>query len=382
MLFFISCIRNTETKNADLLQIKCENCKGDKDSEQLHYRTVKIIPFETNGNSLISNIQRLEIIDSLILIQDFQGASSKLLLFDQQGKYITQIGQFGNGPEEYISLKSFFINEKRGHVTIIDEMKSSFITYDLKGKFVSSIPIPLNNIKSANYALLTGDNKLLINYLISFEDNKAYSFMNNKNFTKIENIFNYYPIEVSGYMYPFSDHPMTKSDDGIDFIMPLSDTIFNFNKGVTKPKFLIETPSKIAPKEYFKTDIKNSYNYLLYEYSKKGYFPGFESIFETTHHILLNYKKDGIILGYYIANKKEQKGTYLLYTMNNKIEKVPFFEIKCSDPNYFIGVSSAQDLLNIRNQIKENDETMELNKIINNLKFDDNPVLFLYEIIY
>lgn len=35
MLSFISCIRNTETKNADLLQIKCENCKGDKDSEQL-----------------------------------------------------------------------------------------------------------------------------------------------------------------------------------------------------------------------------------------------------------------------------------------------------------------------------------------------------------
>ena len=56
-------------------------------------------------------------------------------------------------------------------------------------------------------------------------------------------------------MYPF-DHPMTKSDDGIDFIMPISDTVFNFDKGVTKPKFLIETPSKIAPKNILKLILK------------------------------------------------------------------------------------------------------------------------------
>ena len=371
LIIIVSSCSGTKNDTQDIVKLKYNK------NIEFKYRNVKIVPLETNMNSLLGDIKRIEFIDSLILIQD---SSLNLFLFNGNGKFVSKIGGYGEGPSEYSSISSFYVDKKNKYITILDEIKSSLISYDIKGQYISSESIPLNNIKSANYATLDKDGNILINYLISFEKTKAYSFINKKNISNKSVVFDYDPIETEGYMYPFSKHPISVTEKGLDFIMPLSDTIYNFNNEDVRAKYLIETPTPLAPKEEFKTNIQKSYTKLAFEYGRKGFFTGFISIFETPKNILLNYKSEGIILGYYVANKNNLEGNYYLYSEENSMPKVPFFEIIASDGKYFIGTALAQDLLNMKEKIEINDETKNLLTIINELNFDDNPVLFAYDV--
>lgn len=60
--------------------------------------TVIYIPLETTKESFIQYIDQLWMNDSVILINN---SSIGLLMFQQNGKFIRQIGKQGRGPEEY-----------------------------------------------------------------------------------------------------------------------------------------------------------------------------------------------------------------------------------------------------------------------------------------
>lgn len=67
--------------------------------------------------------------DSIIFVSEF----GKLYTFTREGKFVSQISRKGEGPEEYIVLSSFYIDNKKQQVTIIDNYKNVLINYDFMG---------------------------------------------------------------------------------------------------------------------------------------------------------------------------------------------------------------------------------------------------------
>ena len=80
--------------------------------------TYKFIPLETNDSCLFSEIREIKIVDNKIYIIDDK--RSKLLVFDISGKFITQIGNLGNGPGEYVAPSNFNIDKEKQIITIAD----------------------------------------------------------------------------------------------------------------------------------------------------------------------------------------------------------------------------------------------------------------------
>lgn len=339
--------------------------------EALAYKNVELIKLETSPLSLLGNINRIEMNDSLIFISEFE----RLSLFTRKGKFVSQIGSKGNGPDEYIVLSSFYIDNEKQQVTIIDDYKNVLLNYDFKGKYLSTVSVPKKSFLSSRCTLLTEDNKLLSYYMMDMNDTKAYSLFDIES-QEVKHYFSYHPITVGNYMYPFSLHSMARTGKDIDIIMPLCDTIFTYQSKTSsfEPKYIVETPQEMIPKDKIRKNTP-SYTGDIYKLCKQGYFPGFTGIFETDTKVLLEYKDQGFVLGFFLFDKSSKAGHYYLCTYNEDETTLPFFHTIHAYKNAFVGCVQPEELLELKNI-----QDKELRESISELNEDDNPCLVLYEL--
>jgi len=373
----ISCKNEKQVFNCE--QLHCLNCLEGPSNDQPAYDSISFIKLETNPNCLITDLRQLEMNDSLIFLLDL---SNCLYVFNKEGNFISKIGRKGDGPDEYINLSTFYVDNENNKIVIVDDAKGSFITYDFTGKFLSSIHVPIENIRRSRQALLSDNNNLLLYNMMnmSMEDNMAYSIINLNTGHLKGKYYTYNPIKLNNYLYSFSNHPMVKFEDEIHFIMPLSDTIYCYSKSMFSTKYIVETSQRLIKKEQIAPNT-SSYSSEIFRLGKEGYFTGFTAIFETKNKILLEYNEQGMILGYFLFDKQKKEGFRYLYNYDDKlIKKVPFFRIVYSLPNdQFIGIANPDYLLGLKDKLDVSNPTVRrFKEMFDKTKEDDNPILFIY----
>ena len=98
----------------DLIVIKPE-LTGSTDATQL-FRNIRLVPLETTPECLIGSIDRMQVYEERIFIQD--GMSNALLTFDLNGKFLSKIGAVGHGPGEYVQIDYFHIDLEIGRAHV------------------------------------------------------------------------------------------------------------------------------------------------------------------------------------------------------------------------------------------------------------------------
>jgi len=93
------------------------------------------IPLETNPDCMIDKINHIELSSSYIFVNDV----NRLLQFDKTGKFIRQIGRQGRGPEEYVNINNFCINEIENEIYILTYDK--VLIFDLNGRFIRTLKL-------------------------------------------------------------------------------------------------------------------------------------------------------------------------------------------------------------------------------------------------
>ena len=106
-----------------------------------------IIPLETNNESIINNYYKLEFSeDKLIILDNMQKRGSlskpKVLMFDTLGNFLKIVGSNGKGPHEYLSPINIQIGQ-RGDFQVYCNVKSSILSYDINGNYLSSTKLPI-----------------------------------------------------------------------------------------------------------------------------------------------------------------------------------------------------------------------------------------------
>lgn len=127
-----------------------------------HFATdIDYIKLETTPECLISlqGPVRAFICDSNIVIISY--SNIRILVFDENGKFLNRVGRIGQGPEEYISMSSVKVDTIAKSIFVLDERKKSIIVYDFDNNF-------LRRIK------LTGTSK--VRSCVFFNDNIAYRY--------------------------------------------------------------------------------------------------------------------------------------------------------------------------------------------------------------
>jgi len=105
-----------------------------------HIEVEEVVPFEFSDSSMISLIQGCQVTDDRIIVHDYK--QHLLFVFDRKGNYLYSIHNPGNGPGEYLDIRSFCTSADGKDIIINDGYKLLF--YNLAdGTFQQTRPLNL-----------------------------------------------------------------------------------------------------------------------------------------------------------------------------------------------------------------------------------------------
>lgn len=101
--------------------------------------SIHTIILDERSEAIVGNIDKIRIIDSTIYIGDF--TSNVITAFDLNGNYLFHIDNIGQGPGEYVAIKSFAADSK--HLYVIDNWTGKLIKYDaINGTYRNESKMP------------------------------------------------------------------------------------------------------------------------------------------------------------------------------------------------------------------------------------------------
>lgn len=168
ILLFTSCKDNSKDKMFSQAKYTVE-IKEVKDS--IAYEDVvdsyKLVSLETKKESLLGDVIKVTIDNDLIYVQDPNG----IYCFNLDGKFKFAINEKGKGPEEFIHINSFNVDNNK--IFIYDQALKKMLAFDaLSGKFKQSKTV----ISSAEKMFIKDENIFMSLFMIDksvLEDNNS-----------------------------------------------------------------------------------------------------------------------------------------------------------------------------------------------------------------
>ena len=88
------------------------------------------IELELADNSFLADIHSIFFINNKLFVY----GRGKVLAFDENGKFLFQVGDKGRGPGEYLNISSCFVNDS--YINIYDDNNRKILKYNENGNFV------------------------------------------------------------------------------------------------------------------------------------------------------------------------------------------------------------------------------------------------------
>lgn len=246
----------------------------------------------------------------------FEGTINKIIVFDIDGNYIKTIGRIGRGPNEYISLRSFYVDQSDRYLLLYTS-SGDILRFTPDGVLVKK----LFNLRYANemyflnhYLIFTGFSGSNMN----MPDSIMKITVTDLNRTKIDSIPSpFYSIKnwrVKNLWFP--GHFAASRYNGVLLSNePCTDTILQISEGgEISPRYIFDTGGNSFPFEWRYTskdeEIKRKRNDIIYITS---------SPFETENNLFLKFafQREAFI---YRFDKTTLKGSTFFYSGDAQID--------------------------------------------------------------
>jgi hypothetical protein len=385
IILLSACQFKSNSRN-DLKEFNIESSNkvnGLKFSE-LDINNIRYIPLETTEESMISagdnlffheyNINKILSTKNSIYFKNH----AKILKFRHTGEFETVIAPIGRGPSEVTIISDFDIDVNTNNIYILSSGQKKIKVYNGDGVYLREI------------------NLSIYSHQLDIIDNKIILFCGNNSG---KNEFSYILLDLNGnFLKGFRNNYMFTNKSGYGFTHEnlffqtseklykkeiYSDTIFNFVDNVFIPYLVINSGNRLITPEIMtskgRTDICNNYIQPM-------------SLLEFGHFIFYQYiyrynpPEDVLFYGF-IGSKRNDFSVVFDpgFGIINDIDGGPNFQ-----PLFIVGeneLGSLQDPLflksyiksvNFKNSFPKNPEKKkDFEKLVNELKETDNPVLVL-----
>jgi hypothetical protein len=344
-----------------------ETLNLDKSIKEMNY-----LRLETNSNSIIGRIDKLEIHEDRIYILDKTFAQA-IYTFDISGHHLYTINKKGYGPEEYVQIMDFcFLSDT---LVVYDGLGAKLLFFNEMGNFLSKSKTGFHfrNFKSFS----NGD------YLIVTK-NAPNSFLNEINnysvlIGKPDNIVKYKGFKNNLFLEQFektNNNPIVEYDRNSLISPLLSNFIYQFNSdGSYFPKYKISFKNELPPDYYEQTSVQKFEDYV--KNRNFSYFMG--TFFENDEHLFFRFNPPGNFYGYVIFNKNNSN--IICYDGTNSPEN-KFWGLNTPHyvyNNYFVGSIDPIDIVKKKNKLLQNQLiSSDKREILQSISESDNPILIFY----
>ena len=328
--------------------------------------SIRYIALETTDNCLISNIIQIKTDDGILVIRD----DMNVYVFQDDGKFISQIGKKGQAPDEYTNIIDFYLNRKDKRIVLIDNMKSKSIMYSYTGKYLGSTDVD-KSFFDLNFCEMNNNNMLLTNnllpspYTTNLSEYQLFKVENGKHILK-ENIlpFTTYGGDVATQ---FSRRPISYQKSHMLFSSALSNILYEYTDEI-RPKYVVKPIKDFPDEKYLKDNKDVPIADLRKKIAEKGLSTGIRGVRELPQYILL-FIDNGTL----IWDKKNKKGIYNYMFEYDDLNLICILMGGMTVENNSGGLISIIEPEIVLNQDKL--VNTDLQQIRKNLKVDDNPIL-------
>ncbi|MDY0201427.1 MAG: 6-bladed beta-propeller [Tenuifilaceae bacterium] len=206
--------------------------------------SVRYIPLQTNDETTLQSILNLDLNDSLLIVNDFY----KLLLFNLNGVFISEIAKKGRGPHEHLSIASPRLNNREIYVP--DYIRNRMKIYNTYGEELYQVNFPerslYNMARLKNWIQFT-DTSYLVSK-ININGQEKYRVMevgiNGKLLRGFENttFFKLYKNNANDH-YAYGSVNMTyhmyKFQENYRLFHKLSDTVWQIDNSRIYPAYIL-----------------------------------------------------------------------------------------------------------------------------------------------
>jgi hypothetical protein len=109
---------------------------------------MQIVKLDNAPEALVAGSD-VTISEKYILVKHHWDSKTPYRLFDKSGKFLTDIGAFGKGPNEYNLIVDQQIDEKNNRIYLLPSRSDKILVYDLEGNHKAPIPLFNKSIKGA-----------------------------------------------------------------------------------------------------------------------------------------------------------------------------------------------------------------------------------------
>lgn len=274
---------------------------------------VSYIKLKTPPGIFVRFVRDVQISRDKIYIDDI----SNVMVFDMEGNFIKQIGRQGRGPDEYIHLRSFFVDEMDEDIIFYTGNSGNVLRFNSSGKVTEKL-------FSYDYA----DNMYSLNNILVFSGLMSFTTRNMP-----DNIFQFSTTNMQGHKIDSVTLPLYSINNwrersaffpGNFLSIPYNeflllygygeDTIFQTTKsGKIEPRYLLNFGKYSFPFEerYVRSSFDNRTNYIM----------AISSPFETSNNLWMKcaLHKKAFILRY---DKQKRKAFIFFYKGEKEIDFV------------------------------------------------------------
>jgi len=337
--------------------------------------SIRHVPLETTGESIITGIERSIVYRDKIYILDIFGES--ILLFKKDGKFIRRIGRKGKGPREYISPTSIDIDEKNQHLYVLDDKASKFLIFNLEGDFVREerVNFRLNDLEILDDTTYVVNTDVSTNFHLSEISNNKLIFTDRK-WKVFAKGFEYDAKNSSGVA--FTRPGLYKFKDEVLYNPTLNYHAFTVTHEGLKPKYFIDAGGAMLPEGF---DYQLSLDEFGSKYDNRTspyvYVRG--PIVETDDYLLTFLRYGQRDVHFFYSKKSKQ----LFCSIDFRHEASRFRIIPTikgiSSSGEFYGFMDAVNFKNEVDFITEHN-LGEIDAKLQTLPVDNNPIFAFYEL--
>lgn len=223
------------------------------------YDIVDVVPLDLPEKYPAVVVADIQIANDRIYILD-QLANKTVLMFDTNGKFISQLGRVGHARNEYVKApESFSVDEKTGIAYLYDRDSDKMLKFDSEGNFLESIEF--KNCVPGSFAV-TGN----ANFLCCSERGMNYEDAQLALYDKDGRLIESFLAAPSVQKLSLMGKPIYKDGDRISCYPFLSDSIVVFKGDELDYTIKIDFQGQFTPEEIRKKSMEEGDFMPLYEH--------------------------------------------------------------------------------------------------------------------
>ncbi len=340
---------------ATALMISCSQSVDDTTAETINFEQAKplaeiidstrFVVLGDEKHTFSGRIDKLMAKGDTIFISDIPNTNS-LNAYRTNGDFLFQVGRKGRGPNEYIEMSSFTIDDK--NIYCLDNGKQLLVTYDINtGQYISEQKIPA--FYAADFAKF--DDGSFLFYYGDTPQNGGGAFITNDKFEKTNYTL---PTTDENYCELSTINAFTQTADKIVYTTYANDSIYIFDR--KSPSLPVTKIALDFGKHHIKGDARSNSEELSSYMHSSGAAYLYGDLLISDVNIPTQQQADYFMYGSYLYNMD----TEMVY-LNARMEDVLSSTVPVPD-NYvfwFAGVVGDE----IVSQIESYDRYQELVKL-------------------